>query len=140
MLGYKILVIAGILVSGEHRVPVEIADIIAACVVEESSRQGVDMALVLGIMEVESGFNPMPRDSGKGCVGLMQINPRYWERYDVYSLHGNIYWGVKIINNLQKQGFTRREVLKRYHGLGSDGKYEAKVLTKIKKWEAILRK
>ena len=131
-------VICTMLLEWYPRVPVEVSMVIAEAVAGESQRQGVEAAVILGIMEQESHFNPMPRDAGKGCVGLMQINPRHWERYDVNSIHGNIYHGTKIIRDLQNQGFLEREVLHRYHGRGSDGRYEDSVAKKIRRWRQVL--
>jgi soluble lytic murein transglycosylase-like protein len=116
----------------------EVSRMIANVVEQESQRQGVEAAVILGIMEQESHFNVMVKDAGKGCIGLMQINPRFHEKYDSHSIHGNIYHGTKIIKDLQNQGFLEQEVLKRYHGRGSDGRYETQTALKIRHWRRAL--
>lgn len=41
------------------------------------TRYGVDYALALGLIEVESGFDPTAV-SPHGCYGLCQLSPRYF--------------------------------------------------------------
>ena len=134
-----VYIIVTILMLNYPGVPVEISQLIGESVVESSKRLGVEESTILGIMEQESRFNAMAKDAGAGCIGLMQINPKHWGSEDMRSIRGNIYHGTRIIADLQNQGFKIREVLRRYHGLGSDGRYEYSVLKNIEKWRKMIR-
>lgn len=58
------------------------ADVPLSCELQDAlhtacARYGVDYALALGLIEVESGFDPTAV-SPHGCYGLMQLSPRYF--------------------------------------------------------------
>lgn len=66
--------------------------------------QGVDVALVRAVIQVESGYEPRARSS-KGAVGLMQVMPETGRQYGVsggrlYDPKANIEAGSKYLKSL----------------------------------------
>jgi hypothetical protein len=55
--------------------PAERVEPVLALVESAAQRHGLDVPLVLGVIQIESGFNPQTRSSA-GAVGLMQLMPR----------------------------------------------------------------
>ncbi|WP_338845194.1 lytic transglycosylase domain-containing protein [Massilia sp. W12] len=69
-----------------------------------SSKHGVELALVLAIIDVESRFNPSAT-SPKGAAGLMQIMPALAARYGVrnrYDVQQNLEAGILYLKDLHK--------------------------------------
>ena len=81
--------------------PKLIAKQIAEHVVEFSDKHQVSTELVVGIMEVESGFNPMATSS-KNARGLMQVMPEWSKKfglsseYDLHDIDTGIESGIKV--------------------------------------------
>ena len=55
--------------------PAERVEPVLALVESAAQRHGLEVALVLAVIQIESGFNPQTRSSA-GAVGLMQLMPR----------------------------------------------------------------
>jgi hypothetical protein len=55
--------------------PAERVEPVLALVESAARRHGLEVALVLGVIQIESGFNPQTRSSA-GAIGLMQLMPR----------------------------------------------------------------
>jgi soluble lytic murein transglycosylase-like protein len=94
----------------------------------EANRAGLDPALVLSVIEVESNFNPYAISTA-GARGLMQIMP-FWlkilgkERQDesLFNVRTNLRYGCTILKHyLDKEKGDITRALARYNG--SRGKY-----------------
>lgn len=78
---------------------------IQAALFDVCEEHDVPVALALGLIEVESGFQE-DAVSASGCVGLMQINPLYaWKMeentgYSYLTPEGNIRCGIWYLSSL----------------------------------------
>ncbi|MFH1036203.1 MAG: lytic transglycosylase domain-containing protein [Pseudomonadota bacterium] len=69
-----------------------------------SEREGMDPALVMAVVHVESGFDP-GAESGKGAKGLMQIAPATAEELGLKNPsdpEANLKAGIRYLSSLQK--------------------------------------
>jgi hypothetical protein len=99
----------------------EIADV----VMEESKVSRIPIHLVLGVMSLESEFNPSAISS-VGATGLMQIMPEVWKQYiSSPDLQGQTSWhnpalnvrvGMRYLGDLWKEHGNWKKVLKQYGG------------------------
>lgn len=64
---------------------------------EACGEADVPVALVLGVIQVESGFEP-DAVSPEGCYGLMQLNPKYFP--DKLSPADNLRAGIEYLGEL----------------------------------------
>ena len=74
-------------------------DNVQCCAVYGGLRHGIDPALVMAVIQVESSGNRFARNGG--CVGLMQVNEHVWkldERF-LYDADYNIFAGCKILRH-----------------------------------------
>lgn len=97
---------------------------------------GVDLALVLGVIEVESSFDPTA-DNGL-CYGLMQLNRRYFP--DDLTPGENIRVGVEYLGQLLVRYDTVEAALTAYnagHDTGARG-YANTVLAAVERWRGII--
>ena len=94
----------------------------------EATRAGLDPQLVLGVMEVESGFRKYAV-SHAGARGFMQVMP-FWTREfkrpqdNLFSLRTNLRYGCVILRyylNLEKGDYFR--ALGRYNGSLGQAEY-----------------
>jgi hypothetical protein len=112
-------------------------------------QSGMDPALILAVMSVESTFNPFA-ESQVGAVGLMQIMPKVHEDKfatlgtpeDIFFLpYANVIVGAKILREYLLLTGTIEGALQRYLGaldpLGASP-YIAKVLIEHKRFRSIL--
>jgi hypothetical protein len=81
---------------------------VAAKVVAEAKRQGVDPSLALGIATQESHMGRLKTPSGKGAIGVMQLMPEVAKGLgvDPNDIDDNIKGGVTLFGQL----------MRRYHG------------------------
>ncbi len=65
----------------------------------------IPISWVFGIMDVESGCNPVVDDSHKGAIGPMQLMPNTAYKFGVEpnDLRGNIFGGVALLSYLEKK-------------------------------------
>jgi soluble lytic murein transglycosylase-like protein len=89
-------------------------------VLNESSRFNMNPALILAVIDQESGFHSNAIGSS-GEIGLMQIMPSTGQSmgYDPSSLKDpstNIECGVRYLKNLQDKYSSMEEVLQHYNG------------------------
>ena len=106
----------------------------------ESRRAGLDPALVLGVIEVESGFRKFAI-SAAGARGYMQVMP-FWSRLlvggdgaELLHLQANLRYGCVILRHYLDQ--ERGDVvlaLGRYNGSRGQSRYPTAVLAAQKKW------
>jgi len=96
--------------------------------------------MILSLIRVESGFNPAATNKATGCIGLMQINTKVWQKHfnidisRIYDIEYNIEIGLKILDYYyQKEGKDIYKALFRYNnGYGfNNKKYVPKVLNLV---------
>jgi soluble lytic murein transglycosylase-like protein len=87
----------------------------------EATRAGLDPQLVLGVMQVESGFKKYAL-SGAGARGYMQVMP-FWTRiigerhHNLFALRTNLRYGCVILRYyLDREGGDYYRALGRYNG------------------------
>ena len=99
----------------------------------EAARADLNPQLILGLIEVESGFRQYAI-SHVGAKGLMQVMP-FWQRYignethNLFDVRTNLRYGCTILrhyNNLENNNITR--ALARYNGSLGSNKYPNAVL------------
>ena len=118
-----------------------IADVAAARMVEAAyqaaSDVGLDPYLVLAVIAIESGFNPIA-ESVMGAKGLMQIIPKYHERLllahggeaALWDPEANIAMGTRILQEYVYRAGTLEAGLQYYNGAFSDAgaQYASRVM------------
>ena len=99
---------------------------------------GVELALALGAIEVESDFRPDAVNRGSGCYGLMQLNPRYFPA-DLPPGE-NIRVGVEYLGQLLARYDTVAAALTAYNAGHDTGKrgYAHAVLAAAERWRGIV--
>ena len=99
----------------------------------ETTRAGLDTQLILGLIEVESGFRQYAI-SNVGAKGLMQVMP-FWQRYigkpdhNLFDIRTNLRYGCTILrhyNNIENGNITH--ALARFNGSLGSSKYPNAVI------------
>ncbi|MFN3829541.1 MAG: lytic transglycosylase domain-containing protein [Tepidimonas ignava] len=106
----------------------------------ESRRAGLDTALVLGLIEVESGFRRWAM-SRAGARGYMQVMP-FWTRLigdgdpdKLFHLQTNLRYGCVILRHyLDREGGDLFLALGRYNGSRGQAAYPNAVLAARRRW------
>lgn len=104
-------------------VPAELADIIAVKTDRLCAEKNIPFVLIVGLMEVESRFNPFAISS-VGARGLLQVMPQYWmETLGVESereFHGvevGINAGIHVLQHyIDKNNGNVTRALQNYNG------------------------
>jgi len=107
----------------------------------EASRAGLDPQLVLGLIQVESGFNKYAV-SAAGARGFMQIMP-FWPRaigapdHNLFLLRTNLRYGCTILRHyLDRENGDLFRALGRYNGSLGQSAYPSLVLATWRKhWD-----
>lgn len=107
----------------------------------EASRAGLDPQLVLGLIQVESGFNKYAV-SAAGARGFMQIMP-FWPRaigapdHNLFLLRTNLRYGCTILRHyLDRENGDLFRALGRYNGSLGQSAYPNLVLATWRKhWD-----
>lgn len=107
----------------------------------ESKRAGLDPALVLGLIQVESGFRKYAM-SHVGARGYMQVMP-FWTRVigdndpkKLFHMQTNLRYGCSILRMyIDMERGNLYLGLGRYNGSRGRGEYPGAVLAAWKKWE-----
>ena len=107
----------------------------------EAKRAGLDPALVLGLIQVESGFRKYAISSA-GAMGLMQVMP-FWTRSigdndsrKLFHLQSNLRYGCTILRHyLDMEGGNLYLALGRYNGSRGQPQYPNAVLAAWKRWQ-----
>ena len=105
---------------------------------EACEENGVELALALGVIEVESDFQLDAVNQKSGCYGPMQLNPRYFPA-DLPP-GKNIRVGVEYLGQLLARYDTVEAVLTAYnagHDTGARG-YANTVLAAVERWRGII--
>lgn len=112
-------------------------------------RVHLDPMLIVAVMAIESGFNPIA-ESRVGAQGLMQVIPRYHQE----KLHAgagpdalldplvNIHVGARVLKESIRHAGSLEAGLQQYAGAVSDdeAQYAAKVLAEKQRLDAVLRR
>jgi soluble lytic murein transglycosylase-like protein len=107
----------------------------------EASRAGLDPQLVLGLIQVESGFNKYAVSTA-GARGFMQIMP-FWPRaigaadHNLFLLRTNLRYGCTILRHyLDRENGDLFRALGRYNGSLGQSSYPNLVLATWRKhWD-----
>jgi len=107
----------------------------------ESSRAALDPSLVLGLMEVESGFRKFAVSSA-GAMGVMQVMP-FWPRMlgqgeppVLFQWQTNMRFGCVILRHyLKLEDGNLHMALGRYNGSRGQSTYPAAVLAAQQRWQ-----
>jgi soluble lytic murein transglycosylase-like protein len=108
----------------------------------EAKRAGLDPAMVLGLIQVESGFRKYAV-SGVGAHGYMQVMP-FWtrvigdgDRRKLFQMQTNLRYGCSILRMyLDMENGNLFLALGRYNGSRGRPEYPNAVLAAWKRWEA----
>lgn len=112
------------------------------------ARTGLDPLLLIAVMAVESGFNPIA-ESPLGAQGLMQVIPRFHQDKidavpgdDLLDPAVNIHVGALVLKEYVLRAGSLEAGLQQYAGAVSDGEglYAAKVLAEKQRIESALRR
>ncbi len=109
------------------------------------ARTGLDPMLLVAVMAIESGFNPIA-ESPMGAQGLMQVIPRFHQdKLDAFSGNNslldpavNIHVGALVLQEYIRRTGSLEAGLQQYAGAASDeeGIYAAKVLAEKQRIES----
>ena len=107
----------------------------------ESKRSGLEPSLVLGLVQVESGFRKFVVSSA-GARGYMQVMP-FWARLigdgdasRLFHMQTNLRFGCVILRHyLNTEQGDMFLALGRYNGSRGRGEYPAAVFAARKRWE-----
>lgn len=107
----------------------------------EARRAGLDPALVLGLIQVESAFRKYAISSAR-AIGYMQVMP-FWtrvvgdgDRRKLFHMQTNLRYGCSILRMyLNTEGGNLFMALGRYNGSRGRAEYPNAVLAAWKKWE-----
>lgn len=124
------------LVARKYRISVSATRGMVLTAFREGQRTGLDPLLILAVIAVESGFNPIA-ESGAGAQGLMQVIPGYHNDHleaakvdSVLDPSANIRLGTRILQQYIRRGGTEVAGLQLYNGSADDASnaYALKVL------------
>lgn len=107
----------------------------------ESTRAGLDPALVLGLIQVESAFHKYAISSA-GATGYMQVMP-FWtrvigdgDRRKLFHMRSNLRYGCVILRlYLDQEAGDYFLALGRFNGSRGQAEYPNAVLNAWKKWQ-----
>ncbi len=107
----------------------------------ESKRAGLDPALMLGLIQVESGFHKFAI-SKAGARGLTQVMP-FWttligdgDPRKLFSMQANVRYGCVVMRHyLDRENGDYFRALGRYNGSIGQAEYPNMVLGAWKRWE-----
>lgn len=114
--------------------PTPLTDSEYAVLVEACDEHGIDVSLMLGLIQVESNFQPNAV-SKAGCYGYCQINPS-WHPADL-SPEENIRYGVAFLASQFERYGNLESGLTAYNAGRDTGdtRYARQVLAAAEEWE-----
>lgn len=135
-------------VSRKYRVAATAVEPLVIAAMEAGERLRLDPMLIVAVMAVESGFNPIA-ESPMGAQGLMQVIPRFHqdklEKLSASNLLDpkvNVEVGAMVLKESIRRAGSLEGGLQQYAGAVSDeeGLYAAKVLAEKQRIEAAARR
>jgi soluble lytic murein transglycosylase-like protein len=134
----------------KYRVSSDVTQDLVRTAYVEGKRVGVDPLLIVAVMAVESGFNPIA-ESVSGAQGLMQIIPRYHgdKLEDAEGGEGamldpetNIQVGARVLKEYIRRGGSLAAGLQLYNGSPADTSngYANKVLGEQQRLQQVVRR
>lgn len=96
-----------------QKVPKSVAKTTSELIVDQSKKEEIAPELIVGIIQVESQFNPMavgPKTKYGHARGLMQVMPEWAKKfnlksmYDLHDIDVNIICGIKVFKIHLKEG------------------------------------
>ena len=129
-----------------HRIPDRVVrENLLQTVWYEATRAGLEPALVLGLIQVESGFNKYAI-SRAGAIGLMQVMP-FWTRLlgngdpaQLLRMRVNLRYGCVILRHyLDEEHGNLFFALGRYNGSRGQAAYPDAVLAARRGWRVATR-
>ena len=117
---------------------VPLAEDLQLILLDACEANGVDLALALGVIEVESSFQLDAVNQKSGCYGPMQLNPRYFPAG--LPSGENIRVGVEYLGRLLARYGTVEAALTAYnagHDTGARG-YANAVLAAAERWRDVV--
>jgi len=135
------------IVTNYPKVPVEVANVIAHKVVNLCNIYNISIPLVMGIMEVESSFNPFAV-SKVDARGLMQVMFDVWgkelnlkHRFDLHNIETGIEIGIKVILiYLENSNGDLTKALQKYNGAANGSIFSNKVYKAMERFETFSTK
>ena len=123
-------------------VPEELANTIAINTVELCRKHNINQSLIVGLMEVESAFNPFAI-SKVGARGLLQVMPSVWEdelgirpRSDLHNVGTGIESGIKVmLIYLENSNDNLTKALQKYNGIAHGSIFSNKVYEAMERFE-----
>jgi len=135
-------------VSRKYRVAATAVEPLVIAAVEAGERLRLDPMLIVAVMAVESGFNPIA-ESPMGAQGLMQVIPRFHQD-KIDAVPGdnlldpavNIHVGALVLKEYILRTGSLEAGLQQYAGAVSDieNLYAARVLAEKQRIEAAVRR
>lgn len=124
------------------KVPVEVANITAHKAVKLCDIYNINISLVVGMMEVESSFNPFAV-SKVGARGLMQVMFNVWEKnlnlkhkFDLHDIETGMETGIKVILiYLENSNEDLTKALQKYNGIAEGSIFSNKVYEAMERFE-----
>ena len=106
-----------------HKVPVELATVIAETTVKLCKEYNMDPYTIIGLMEIESSFNPFAVSKAH-ARGLLQVRYSVWkdtlsltDHFHLHSVYIGIESGIKVLLiYLQKSDNNLTQALQKYNG------------------------
>lgn len=133
--------------TNHPKVPIEVAGIIAHKIVKLCDVYNINISLIVGMIEVESGFNPFAV-SKVDARGLMQVMFSVWgkklnlkHKFDLHDVETGIETGIKVILiYLESSNDDLTKALQKYNGIAHGSIFSNKVYASMKKFETFLDK
>lgn len=134
--------------SRKYRVSASAIEPIVLAALAAGERADLDPMLIVAVMAIESGFNPIA-ESPMGAQGLMQVIPRFHQdKLDAVSGSSlldpiaNIHVGALVLKEYIRLTGSLEAGLQQYAGAASDSEalYAAKVLAERQRIESAVRR
>ena len=126
-------------------VPAEVAAVIAVNISKLCVEYNINQSLIVGLMEVESAFNPFAI-SKVGARGLLQVRPSVWEkelgiksRSEFHDIETGIDSGIRVLLiYLNRSSNNVTEALQGYNGAANCIRFSDKVYAAMVKFDKFL--
>jgi len=136
--------------SRKYRVAAAAIEPLVLTAREAGEKTGLDPMLLVAVMAIESGFNPIA-ESQMGAQGLMQVIPRFHQDKlkhdavpgnDLLDPSVNIHVGALVLKEYIRRTGSLEAGLQQYAGAVGDvdGGYAAKVLAEKQRIESAVRR